>query len=41
MRSADALHLVSAREHGMAAIYSNDARVLEAAPAFGIRGMSV
>ena len=38
LRSADAIHLVSAREHGLDAIYTNDARVLAAASEFGIRG---
>ncbi len=40
LRSADAIHLVSAREHGFDAIYSNDARVLAAAPDFSIRGLT-
>lgn len=39
--SADAIHLISASEHGFDAIYSNDARILAAAPQFGIRGNSV
>jgi predicted nucleic acid-binding protein len=34
-------HLVSAREHGLDAIYTNDARVLAAAPQFRIRGETV
>jgi predicted nucleic acid-binding protein len=38
LRSADAIHLVSAQEHGLDLIYTNDVRVLAAAPAFGIRG---
>ena len=38
LRSADAIHLVSAQAHGLDAIYSNEARLLTAAPAFGIRG---
>lgn len=38
IRSADAIHLVSALEHGLDAIYTNDGRVLAAASAFGIRG---
>ena len=37
IRSADAIHLVSAQEHGLDAIYTNDGRVLAAASAFGIR----
>lgn len=41
LRSADAIHLVSAEEHGLDAIYSNDARVLTAALEFGIQGKSV
>ena len=38
LRSADAIHLVSAREHGLDAIYTKDARVLAAASEFGVRG---
>ena len=41
LRSADTIHLVSARENGLDAIYSNDARVLAAAPEFDIRGLTV
>jgi predicted nucleic acid-binding protein len=41
LRSADAIHLVSASEHGFDAIYSNDVRILTAAPQFGLRGNSV
>ena len=40
LRSADTIHLVSAQEHGLDAIYSNDARVLAAAPEFDIRGLT-
>lgn len=38
IRSADAVHLVSAQEHGLDAIYTSDGRVLAAASEFGIRG---
>ena len=41
LRSADAIHLVSAREHEIDAIYTNDARVLAAASKFSIRGETV
>ncbi|MGH9258253.1 MAG: type II toxin-antitoxin system VapC family toxin [Vicinamibacterales bacterium] len=40
LRSADAIHLVSARAHGLATIYTNDVRVLAAASGFGIRGQT-
>ena len=40
LRSADTIHLVSARDHGLDAIYSSDARVLAAAPEFAIRGLT-
>ena len=38
LRSADAIHFVSAQAHGLDALYTNDARVLAAASEFGIRG---
>lgn len=38
MRSTDAIHLVSAQEHGLDAIYTNDDCVLAAASKFGLRG---
>ena len=41
LRSADTIHLVCAREHGLNAIYSNDARVVAAAPEFRLRGLTV
>lgn len=40
IRSADAIHLISAQEHGLDAIYTNDGRVLAAAPEFDIRGLT-
>jgi predicted nucleic acid-binding protein len=39
IRSADALHLVSAREHGLPRVYTNDRHMLLAAPAFGVEAM--
>jgi predicted nucleic acid-binding protein len=36
IRSADALHLVCAREHGLRRVYTNDRHMLRAAPAFGV-----
>lgn len=41
LRSADAIHLVSAQAHGFDTIFSNDGRVLAAAPLFGVRGEAV
>lgn len=41
IRFADALHLVSAREHGLRRVYTNDRHMLLAAPAFGVEGMRV
>ncbi len=40
IRSADALHLVCAREHGLRRVYTNDRHMLLAAPAFGIEAMA-
>lgn len=40
LRSADAIHLVSAEAHGLDAIYANDARILAAASKFGLRGVT-
>lgn len=41
VRAADALHLACAAEGGYSAVYSHDARMLQAAPLFGLRGVDV
>jgi predicted nucleic acid-binding protein len=41
IRSADALHLVSAREHGLPRVYTNDRHMLLAAPVFGVEATAV
>jgi predicted nucleic acid-binding protein len=41
VRSADALHLICAREHGFAEIHTNDRHVLTAAPHFGLKEVDV
>lgn len=41
LRAGDAIHLVSAQEAGFTEIWSNDRRVLQAAPSFGLTGKSV
>ena len=41
VRSADALHLICAREHGFAEIHTNDRHVLTAAPHFGLKGVNL
>jgi predicted nucleic acid-binding protein len=39
--AADALHLSTASENGFREIHSNDAKMLRAAPHFGLRGVNV
>ena len=41
VRAGDAIHLVSARDTGFSEIWSNDRRLLAAAPQFGLTGRSV
>jgi uncharacterized protein len=40
IRSADALHLVSAREHGLRRVYTNDRHMQLAAEAFGVEAVA-
>lgn len=41
IRSADALHLVCAKEHGMPRLYTSDRHMIQAAKAFGIEALSI
>ena len=41
LRTADAIHLTSAKQHGLKVVYTNDQRVLAAAGDFKLRGRSV
>lgn len=41
IRSADALHLVCARENGLRRLYTNDRHMLRAASAFGVEARSI
>ncbi|MBX3743990.1 MAG: type II toxin-antitoxin system VapC family toxin [Verrucomicrobiae bacterium] len=41
VRAADAIHLACAAEAGCARVYSNDLRLLTAAPHFGIAGHNI
>jgi uncharacterized protein len=41
LRSADALHIVSAREHGLETIYSNDRHLLAAAKHLNVKASGV
>jgi predicted nucleic acid-binding protein len=41
IRSADALHLVCAREHGLPRVYTNDRHMLLAASVFGVEAVAV
>lgn len=40
LRAGDAVHLAAAQEAGFTEIWSNDRRLLDAAPAFGLTGKS-
>ena len=41
LRTGDALHLLTAKQNGLEAVFSNDQRLLNAAPAVGMQGRNV
>ena len=41
LRTGDAIHLLTARQNGLREVFSNDQRLLGAAPAVGMRGRNV
>jgi len=41
IRAGDAIHLCAASEAGFTEVWTNDRHMLGAAPAFGVRGLSV
>lgn len=41
VRAGDAIHLISARQHGFRDVWTNDRHMLSAASQFGLRGRSV
>ena len=41
LRTGDAIHLLTARQNGLQEVFSNDQRLLDAAPAVGIQGRNV
>ena len=41
LRSADALHLACAAEHGFKTVYSHDKIVVDSAPHFGLKGVDI